>query len=72
MQWVMQFILGVRKIKGEMNIAPVKPVPILLADCSEQDRRNASSTVPSSTSSRGSNRSPSSNPATPARNRQPR
>ena len=41
MQWVMQFILGVRKIKGEMNIAPGKPVPILLADCSEQDRRNA-------------------------------
>ncbi|HOP17159.1 MAG TPA: valine--tRNA ligase [Gammaproteobacteria bacterium] len=41
MQWVMQFILGVRKIKGEMNIAPGKPVPILLADSGEQDRRNA-------------------------------
>ncbi|MEJ2396274.1 MAG: valine--tRNA ligase, partial [Candidatus Thiodiazotropha sp.] len=26
MAWVMQFILGIRKIKGEMNIAPAKPV----------------------------------------------
>ena len=41
MQWVMQFILGVRKIKGEMNIAPGRPVPVLLADASEQDRNNA-------------------------------
>ncbi len=41
MQWVMQFILGIRKIKGEMNIAPGRPVPVLLADSSEQDRRNA-------------------------------
>ncbi|MDJ0739052.1 MAG: valine--tRNA ligase [Gammaproteobacteria bacterium] len=41
MQWVMQFILGIRKIKGEMNIAPGRPVPVLLADTSEQDRQNA-------------------------------
>jgi len=41
MQWVMQFILGVRKIKGEMNISPGRPVPVLLADASEQDRNNA-------------------------------
>ncbi|BAN68853.1 valine--tRNA ligase [endosymbiont of unidentified scaly snail isolate Monju] len=38
MDWVMQFILGVRRIKGEMNIAPGKPVPILLANASERDR----------------------------------
>ncbi|MGB5452625.1 MAG: valine--tRNA ligase [Sedimenticolaceae bacterium] len=38
MQWVMQFILGIRKIKGEMNIAPGKPVPVLLADSGENDR----------------------------------
>ena len=38
MQWVMQFILGIRKIKGEMNIAPGKPVPVLLADSSASDR----------------------------------
>jgi valyl-tRNA synthetase len=39
MDWVMQFVLGVRRIKGEMNIAPGKPVPILLANASEQDRQ---------------------------------
>ena len=36
--WVMQFILGVRRIKGEMNIPPGKPLPVLLANASEQDR----------------------------------
>jgi valyl-tRNA synthetase len=41
MQWVMQFILGIRKIKGEMNIAPGKTVPVLLADSSENDRECA-------------------------------
>ncbi|MGB5742906.1 MAG: valine--tRNA ligase [Sedimenticolaceae bacterium] len=38
MQWVMQFILGIRSIKGEMNIAPGKTVPVLLADSDENDR----------------------------------
>ena len=38
MEWVKQFILGIRKIKGEMNIAPGKPVPVLLANANEQDR----------------------------------
>ncbi|MEW8046659.1 MAG: class I tRNA ligase family protein, partial [Candidatus Thiodiazotropha sp.] len=38
MAWVMQFILGIRKIKGEQNISPGKPVPVLLADASEHDR----------------------------------
>ncbi len=38
MEWVMEFILGVRRIKGEMNIAPGKPVPILLANASTEDR----------------------------------
>ncbi|MES9894134.1 MAG: class I tRNA ligase family protein, partial [Candidatus Thiodiazotropha endolucinida] len=37
MAWVMQFILGIRKIKGEQNISPGKPVPVLLADASEHD-----------------------------------
>jgi valyl-tRNA synthetase len=37
MEWVMQFILGVRRIKGEMNIPPGKPLPILLEHASEQD-----------------------------------
>jgi len=39
MRWVMDFILGIRKIKGEMDIAPGKPVPVLLAHASEQDAR---------------------------------
>jgi len=38
MQWVMQFILGIRKIKGEMDIKSAKPVPVLLADSSEHDQ----------------------------------
>jgi valyl-tRNA synthetase len=37
MAWVMQFILGVRRIKGEMDIAPGKPLPVLLQNASDQD-----------------------------------
>ncbi len=37
MNWVMQFILGVRRIKGEMNIPPGKPLPILIENASPQD-----------------------------------
>ncbi|MGI9316601.1 MAG: valine--tRNA ligase [bacterium] len=37
MEWVMQFVLGVRKIKGEMNIAPGKQVSVLLANTSSAD-----------------------------------
>jgi len=38
MEWVMQFILGMRRIKGEMNISPGKSLPVLLQNSSEQDR----------------------------------
>jgi len=38
-QWVQQFILGVRRIKGEMNIPPGKPLPVLIANASAQDRQ---------------------------------
>jgi valyl-tRNA synthetase len=38
MEWVMNIILGVRRIRGEMNIAPGKPLPILVQNGSEQDR----------------------------------
>ncbi|MES9977775.1 MAG: valine--tRNA ligase [Candidatus Thiodiazotropha sp. 6PLUC5] len=38
MAWVMQFILGIRKIKGEMNISPGKPVPVLLANANDNDQ----------------------------------
>jgi valyl-tRNA synthetase len=39
MRWVMDFILGIRRIKGEMNLSPGKPVPVLLANVSEEDER---------------------------------
>jgi len=41
MQWVMQFILGIRKIKGEMNISPGKQVPVLLSHCTPIDEQRA-------------------------------
>ena len=41
MQWVMQFILGIRKIKGEMNISPGKQVPVMLAQCTPIDEQRA-------------------------------
>ena len=36
--WVMNFILGVRRIRGEMNIAPGKPLPVLLQNGSTLDK----------------------------------
>ena len=38
--WVMNFILGVRRIRGEMNIAPGKPLPVLLQNGSEADQQS--------------------------------
>ncbi|MEO6696890.1 MAG: class I tRNA ligase family protein, partial [Gammaproteobacteria bacterium] len=38
MDWVMNFILGVRSIRSGMNIAPAKTLPVLLQNGSEQDR----------------------------------
>ena len=39
MRWVMDLILGVRRIRGEMNIPPGKPLPVLLQNGSAQDRK---------------------------------
>ncbi len=39
MEWVMAFILGVRRIRGEMNISPGKAVPVLLQNGSDRDRQ---------------------------------
>ncbi len=36
--WLMQFVQGIRQIKGEMNIAPGKRVPVLLMNAYERDR----------------------------------
>jgi valyl-tRNA synthetase len=45
LEWVRQFILGIRQIRGEMDISPGKVVPVLLEQYGEQDlefaRRNA-------------------------------
>ncbi|MHB8747471.1 MAG: valine--tRNA ligase, partial [Gammaproteobacteria bacterium] len=38
MDWLMRFVLGVRNIRGEMNIAPGKPLPVLLQNGSAEDR----------------------------------
>ncbi len=44
MEWVKQFILGIRQIRGEMNISPGKPLPVLLENASEQDKTNLENT----------------------------
>jgi valyl-tRNA synthetase len=36
--WVMNFILGIRRIRGEMNIAPGKPLTVLLQNGSDSDQ----------------------------------
>ncbi|WP_406672797.1 class I tRNA ligase family protein, partial [Natronospira sp.] len=38
MDWLQGFILGVRRIRGEMDISPNKPLDVLLANSSERDR----------------------------------
>ncbi len=39
MKWVMDFILGVRTIRGEMNIAPGKPLPVSLQNGGSLDKQ---------------------------------
>jgi len=36
-EWLKGFILGIRQIRGEMNIAPGKPLPVLVQDASADD-----------------------------------
>jgi valyl-tRNA synthetase len=36
--WIQAVVLGVRQIRGEMNISPAKRIPLLLRDASELDR----------------------------------
>ena len=36
--WIKGFILGVRRIRGEMDLSPSKPLPVLLADAGALDR----------------------------------
>ncbi|WP_028114343.1 valine--tRNA ligase [Ferrimonas kyonanensis] len=37
LEWVKQFIVAVRNIRGELNVAPSKPLNVLLKHASEQD-----------------------------------
>jgi valyl-tRNA synthetase len=41
MDWVMRFILGIRQIRGEMDISPGKSLPVLLENSSDRDRELA-------------------------------
>jgi len=45
-EWARQFILGVRRIRGEMNIPPSKPLPVLIANASARERAWTASTRP--------------------------
>ena len=36
--WLKGFILGIRRIRGEMDIAPSKPLPVLLEQAGDADR----------------------------------
>jgi valyl-tRNA synthetase len=40
-EWVRQFILGIRQIRGEMDISPGKALPVLLQHAGEADRERA-------------------------------
>jgi len=40
-EWIKNFVLGIRQIRGEMNIAPGKELPVLLQNASANDQRCA-------------------------------
>ena len=37
-EWLQSVITGIRNIRGEMNISPGKPLPILFQNCNDQDQ----------------------------------
>jgi len=40
-EWVRQFILGIRQIRGEMDISPGKPLPVVLQNSGTSDQQRA-------------------------------
>ncbi len=38
-EWLKGVIIGVRNIRGEMNISPAKPIPLILRNGSDEDKR---------------------------------
>ncbi|MFM8443233.1 MAG: valine--tRNA ligase [Methylococcus sp.] len=45
LDWLMALLLGIRRIRGEMDIAPGKPLTVLLEGGSEQDRETLQHTL---------------------------
>lgn len=45
-EWLKNVIVGVRNIRGEMDISPNKPVPVLLKNASEQDQQRLATCRP--------------------------
>ncbi|HEX7965809.1 MAG TPA: valine--tRNA ligase [Gammaproteobacteria bacterium] len=41
LRWIQEFVLGLRRIRAEMDIAPGKLIPVLLQDASKSDRERA-------------------------------
>ena len=41
-EWIKEFILGIRQIRGEMDISPGKVLPVILQHASDEDQRRAS------------------------------
>ena len=46
MGWMQEFISGVRRIRAEMDIAPGRPVPVLLENWTEKDQTRFEATRP--------------------------
>jgi valyl-tRNA synthetase len=46
MEWIKAFILGVRRIRSEMNISPGKPLPVLVQGGSTEERAWLKSATP--------------------------
>jgi len=46
LQWLMQVVLGVRQIRGEMDISPARKLPLLLQNSSAADRELAQRHLP--------------------------
>ncbi|NNF15558.1 MAG: valine--tRNA ligase [Gammaproteobacteria bacterium] len=44
LEWVKSFIVGVRNIRGEMDVSPSRPLPVLIQNADEKDRERLTST----------------------------
>jgi valyl-tRNA synthetase len=45
-EWVREFILGIRQIRGEMDISPGKPLPVVLQNASTADEARCAQYLP--------------------------